>query len=69
MNMNRDASETEWMTTSAVARRLGYSTAWVRQQIASGRLAAQQHHAGNRRSFRIRRSDLDRFVTDTFEGS
>ncbi len=57
------------MRTSEVARRLGYSTTWVRQQIASGLLPAQKHAAGNRRSFRIHRSDFERFVRDKFEDS
>jgi len=62
-------SSTEWMRTSDVARRLGYSTSWVRQQISSGRLRAQMHSTGKRPSLRIRRADFERFVRDTFRST
>lgn len=52
----------EWMTTADVARALGYTQAWVRSQILSGRLPAQQHIGDNRRSYRIRRADYLLFV-------
>lgn len=54
------------MRTSDVARELGYSTAWVRQQIAQGVLPAQQHATGLRPSVRIKRRDFDRFVDQRF---
>lgn len=64
-----DAVETEWLKTSDVAQRLGYSTAWVRQQIARGSLPAKVHLTGKRPSFRIRREDFERFVQATFRDS
>ncbi len=52
----------EWMTTSDVAKELGYTQAWVRTQIAAHRLPAQQHLSSNRPSYRIRRTDFVAFV-------
>lgn len=57
-----DEQHDEWMTTYDVARELGYTQGWVRTQIAAHRLVAQQHLSSNRRSYRIRREDFNRFV-------
>lgn len=56
----------DWMRTADVARELGYSPAWVRQQITSGLLRAQAHLTGRRPSLRIRRRDFVRFVEEQF---
>lgn len=65
--MIKERDGDEWLRTSEVAGLLGYSTAWVRQQIVSGVLRAQTHWSGSRRSFRIKRSDLDQFIDDQFD--
>jgi excisionase family DNA binding protein len=54
--------EEEWLTTGEVAERLGYSVPWVREQINRGRLPAREFRNRERRSLRIHRRDLDRFV-------
>jgi len=56
------AGEGEWLTTGRVARRLGYSTAWVRAQIADGRLPARACSTAGRRSIRVDSRDLAKFV-------
>ncbi len=66
---DREQPGTEWMRTSDVARSLGYSTAWVRQQISKGLLPAQMHSTGKRPSLRIRRADFERFVRETFRST
>lgn len=59
--------DSEWMTTGKVARRFGYTTRWVEEQIALRRLPATAFVAGGKRSYRIRTSDVDAFAASWFE--
>jgi excisionase family DNA binding protein len=51
----------DWYTTAEVGELLGFTDRWVRRQIELGRLKAYAFDAGNRRTLRIRRQDLDEF--------
>lgn len=53
----------EWLSTEDVARELGMSPDWVRAQVAAGRLKARTWTTGRRSTIRIRRRDLDEFVS------
>lgn len=52
----------QWYTTGEVAELLGFTPRWVRRQIEAERLTAYAFDAGDRRTFRIRAGDLDRFT-------
>lgn len=52
----------QWYTTGEVADLLGYTPRWVRRQIEAERLTAYAFDGGDRRTFRIRGSDLDAFI-------
>jgi excisionase family DNA binding protein len=52
-----------WLRTEQVAAELGVTSEWVRRQIAAGRLAARRFQTGDRAFYRIRRSDLEKFVS------
>jgi excisionase family DNA binding protein len=52
----------EWLSTEDVARMIGMSTEFVRQQIEAGRLPATKFLTGQRATYRIRASDLEEFL-------
>ncbi len=57
---NNDSKE--WLSTRDVAREVGMQAEWVRQQIKAGRLAATFFQIDGRRTYRIHRQDLKRFL-------
>lgn len=58
----------EWLTTEEVADYLRVRPSTVRQWIRQGTLPALRV-GGTRLGYRIRRSDLDRFIAKHYEGS
>jgi excisionase family DNA binding protein len=55
--------EIEWVTTGAAAEALGVTAETVRRYIRTGRLRAQVIGGGERPTFRIRRTDLEAFLS------
>jgi excisionase family DNA binding protein len=55
--------EVEWLSTEHVSRELGVTTEWVRRQISAGRLAARRFETGDRAFYRVRRPDLETFLS------
>lgn len=55
-------SNREWYSTEQAARKLMMTSEWVRQQINAGRLVATFYLVDGRRTFRIHRDDLERFI-------
>ena len=57
-----------WLSVPDVAREFGVSQDTIRGWIASGALAAMNTGNGGRARWRVRREDLDRFVSDRMVG-
>lgn len=52
----------DWLSTEDVARELGVTARWARRQIEARRLRARVFLTGQRRTYRIRRADLNDFL-------
>ena len=55
-------SRVEWLSTDEVGREIGRTGEWVRQEIVAGRLIAAYFDGRGRRTYRVRRSDLRRYL-------
>lgn len=52
----------DWLSLSEVADEIGYSERWVLERVTDGQLRAQVIVANTRRSYRVRRADLDEYL-------
>jgi hypothetical protein len=57
----------EWLSTLDVARELGMSDEWVRSEIVEHRLSARKYKTGARATWRVRRADLEIYLTEYTE--
>lgn len=53
----------EWLSTEEVGREIGRTGEWVRQEIVAGRLVAAYFDGRGRRTYRVRRTDLRRYLS------
>lgn len=57
-----------WYSTEEVAALLGMSPAWVRRQVADGRLKAVAYEVGARRTYRVRAVWIEEFIREYRRG-
>ncbi len=63
-----DSDGERWYTTTEVADKLGFTSAWVLGEIKAGRMAASVHVNPQRNAYRISQRQLDRYVAVYMQG-